>query len=443
MKNKRMRFLTLLLVVWCSAVVDAGEALKRLTTERLEAVTNAVTELRAQRKERPRVGPLQDFRANLHVHSKFSHDSRGELADIVIAAKKVGTQVLMFSEHPAAHYDFFTDGHRGIKDGVLLIPGAEMRGFLCYPTQSLKGLDGGSNQEFTDLVCGRDGRLFLCHLEERMDWTLSGITGTEIYNTHADFKEETELLKAMKNPLWLFRSADFYRRFPAAAFAAFQDHPADYLNRYDELCQLAPHTGVAGNDAHQNVGLRLRLGESGKVKVSDALDEPLLELPVLGNKLLEPLVKDKLPGDIVFEAVIDRYETSLGYVGTHLLMPELSQKAVWDALAAGRVYVAFDWIADATGFDFVAVENNQRHAIGSRVMLTNALEFRGQSPLAGHWRLIRNGQLVKESTGDEFHFLVADAGCYRVEVALDVAGERRTWILSNPIYVAAGGVKNP
>jgi hypothetical protein len=94
-------------------------------------------------------------------------------------SKKAGTQVLMFNEHPAEHYDFFKDGHRGLKDGVLLIPGAEMRGFLCYPTQSLKGLDGGSNQEFTDLVCGRDGRLFICHLEERMDWELAGIT-TEI-----------------------------------------------------------------------------------------------------------------------------------------------------------------------------------------------------------------------------------------------------------------------
>ena len=362
-----MRFLAVWLMVLSGAVAEAGEALKRLTPERLEAVTKAVAELQSQRQNLTRPGKLKDYRANLHVHSKFSHDSRGELADIVTAAKKVGTQVLMFSEHPAAHYDFFTDGHRGIKDGVLLIPGAEMRGFLCYPTQSLKGLDGGSNQEFTDLVCGRDGRLFLCHLEERMDWTLSGITGTEIYNTHADFKEETELLKAMKNPLWLFRSADLYRRYPAAAFAAFQDHPADYLKRYDELCQLAPHTGVAGNDAHQNVGLRLRLSENGKVKVNDALDEPLLELPTQGNPLLEPLIKGKQSGDLVFEAVIDRYETSLGYVGTHLLMPELSQPAVWDALANGRVYVAFDWIADATGFDFAAVENGNRHELGSRV----------------------------------------------------------------------------
>ena len=432
-----MRLLATMVAVMVSAITpaEAGEALKRLTPERLDAVTKAVAELRAQRKDLQRLAPFKDYRANLHVHSQFSHDSRGQIEDIVAAAKKVGTQVLMFSEHPADHYDFFIDGHRGIKDGVLLIPGAEMRGFLCYPTQSLKGLDGGSNQEFTDLVCGRNGRLFLCHLEERMDWTLSGITGTEIYNTHADFKEETELLNALKNPLWLFRSADLFRKYPPAAFAAFQDYPADYLRRYDELCQLAPHTGVAGNDAHQNVGLRLRLGDNGKVKIMDALDKPVLELVAKGNPLLEPLAEGKQPGDVLFEAVIDRYETSLGYVGTHLLMPELSEKAVWDALGNGRAYVAFDWLCDATGFDFAAVKGNERFEIGSKVSLGDGLAFRGQTPLSGHWRLIRNGQVAKEITGDTLAAPITEGGVYRVEVSLDVAGEPMTWILSNPIYV--------
>ena len=92
-------------------------------------------------------------------------------------------------------------------------------------------LDGGSNQEFTDLVCGRGGRLFICHLEERMDWQLEGITGTEIYNTHADFKDEADLLKAFRDPLWLFRTAPLFRQYPQAAYSALLDRPAD--------CQIA------------------------------------------------------------------------------------------------------------------------------------------------------------------------------------------------------------
>jgi len=35
-------------------------------------------------------------------------------------------------------------------------------------------------------------------------------------------------------------------------------------------------------------------------------------------------------------------------------MPRLDEKEVWNALTAGRAYVAFDWLADAAGFVFTA-----------------------------------------------------------------------------------------
>src|SRR5207244_709706 len=101
-----------------------------------------------------RSGPYQEYRANLHVHSLLSHDSRGTLEEIVAAAKKVGTRVLMFTEHPSERHDYFKDGHQGMRDGVLLIPGAETGGFLVFPTRSLRGLETKSSQEFADLVVG-------------------------------------------------------------------------------------------------------------------------------------------------------------------------------------------------------------------------------------------------------------------------------------------------
>ena len=54
------------------------------------------------------------------------------------AARQAGVRVIMFSEHPASHYDYVNDGHRGLKDGVLLIPGAETGGFLAYPKRSIQ-----------------------------------------------------------------------------------------------------------------------------------------------------------------------------------------------------------------------------------------------------------------------------------------------------------------
>ena len=116
--------------------IRGEDAIDRLKLDRLRDQRTAIEALRMQRHASAGQRPYQDFRANLHVHSAFSHDSRGEIEQIVASARTAGTQILMFTEHPAPHYDIFADGHQGMRDGVLLIPGAEMNGFLVFPKQS-------------------------------------------------------------------------------------------------------------------------------------------------------------------------------------------------------------------------------------------------------------------------------------------------------------------
>jgi hypothetical protein len=87
-----------------------ADGLEKLKAERLEAVRLSVESLRQQRVDVPRTDGYQEHRANLHVHSHWSHDSVGTIEEIVAAAKRTGTSVVMFSEHPADHYDFFVDG---------------------------------------------------------------------------------------------------------------------------------------------------------------------------------------------------------------------------------------------------------------------------------------------------------------------------------------------
>ncbi|HEV3263772.1 MAG TPA: PHP domain-containing protein [Gemmataceae bacterium] len=416
-----------------------ADALAKLKPDKLEAVHKAVLALRADWRKLDRPGPYKEYRANIHVHSALSHDSRGTLKEIVAAARATGTRVLMFTEHPADHYDFYKDGHRGVKHGVLLIPGAETQGFLAFPTHSLRGLTAGPPQEFCDLVRRRDGLVFLSHLEERMDWNIHGLTGVEIYNTHADFKDEKHLLAALRNPLWIFKSVGLFRKYPQEAFSALQDYPADYLRRWDQLCEKAPHTGVAANDSHQNVGLLIRLLDKDQVRLEDALGKKLFQLDAGLLPALGPLRKGKKPGDVLFRLCLDPYENSLRHVGTHLFLRELSDKAVWEALEAGRAYVAFDWLADASGFDFAARSGSHRFEMGSRLRLDEGLMLHGRAPLPGHWKLVRNGKTVAESTGRQFNFSVAKPGNYRVEVWLKIAGEDMIWILSNPLYIRPGG----
>jgi hypothetical protein len=417
--------------------VACADALARLKLDKLEAVHKAIADLRSQRVEIPRTGPYREFRANLHVHSGLSHDSRGTIEDIVAAAKAAGTRVILFTEHPSDKHDFFIDGHQGMKDGVLLIPGAETDGFLVYPTHSLRGLEKGKPQEFTDLVRRQGGLMFLSHLEERMDWDIRGLTGSEIYNTHADLKDEKNLLQAMRNPLWLLKIGELSSKYPQETFSALLDYPADYLKRWDQLCEKVPHTGVAANDSHQNVGLVVRLIEGNKARVEDPLGEKIAELSVAAIPKLQEQSKGKKPGDVLFKLLLDPYENSLRHVGTHLLLTELSKQAVWEALEAGRAFVAFDWLADATGFDFAAVSPAHRYEMGSRVTFEKDLNLRGRAPLPAKWKLVRNGKVVSESTGRSLDVPVTEPGNYRAEAWLNIAGEDMIWVLSNPLYIRA------
>lgn len=423
------------LVFGTNARVHA-DALAKLNSARLQASHDAVAALRGQRKELPRGGPYHDYRAALHVHSALSHDSRGTIDEIVKAAVATGTRVILFTEHPSDKHDFFLEGHRGIKNGVLLIPGAETRGFLAYPTKSIRGLQSGSPQEFSDLVRRTGGLTFLSHLEERMDWRINGLTGVEIYNTHADVKDEKNLLAALRNPLWIHRSAALFKQYPQEAFSALQDYPADYLRRWDQLCQIAPHTGVSANDAHQNTGLIVRLAGGGKLRLEDALGKKLIEFDAaLMAATLGISVKNKNAGDILFQLRLDPYEVSLRHVGTHLLLKELNETAVWDALQAGRAFVAFDWLTDSTGFDFAAVLGPRRIEMGSQTPLAPGLQLQAGAPLPVSWRLLRDGKLVAKSQGRDLRFAVGDSGIYRVEAWLSITGDEMIWILSNPIYV--------
>jgi hypothetical protein len=431
---------TMGLLLGCSSV-QAQDAFDRLKPDYLASVRSAIENYALQRTEVPRSGPLREIRANLHVHSELSHDSIGKIEEVVAAAKRAGTEALLFTEHPSKEKDFFLEGHQGMLDGVLLIPGAEMKGMLVYPTLSLRPFENLEPQDLTQVVRTRGGHVFLSHLEERMDWELRGLTGVEIYNTHADFKKQKRLVEAMKNPLWLLKTRALFERYPQEAFSALQDYPADYLKRWDELCQQAPHTGVAANDAHQNVGVRLRLGANDRVIVEDPLGEELLQLQRI---LLAPILsipEDAKEGDILFSLQLDPYENSLRHAGTHLLVTDLTREAVWESLEAGRVFVAFDWLADARGFDVAVLEDAAapepvRHEMGSRLDWKPELVLTGRAPLPTQWRWFRNGNEVGRSEGDTFQQPITEPGVYRVEAWLAVGDEPHIWILSNPFYIA-------
>jgi hypothetical protein len=428
--------LSLLAIQTELVATHAQDAVDRLTRKHLEMVRQTTQKYAQQRRELSRPDGLREVRGNLHVHSELSHDSRGKIEDIVAAAKRAGTEVLLFTEHPSSEKDFYIDGHRGLRDGVLLIPGAEMKGMLVYPTLSLRPFEAADSQETTQIVRNRGGHVFLSHLEERMDWQIQGLTGVEIYNTHADFKKQKRMIESMKNPLWLIKTAELIERYPQEAFSALQTYPEDYLRRWDELTQIAPHTAVAANDAHQNVGVRIVMGEGDSVNITDALGEELLTLNRLVVAPLIKIPKDAKQGDVLLKMQLDPYENSLRHAGTHLLVKDLTAEGVFEALEEGRTFVAFDWLADSKGFDLAILANDgQRYALGTRTPWTNGMRLVGQSPLSGHWKIFCNGEIVAQSDSDQLDWVVPKPGVYRAEVWLELDESPQCWILSSPFYL--------
>jgi hypothetical protein len=71
---------------------------------------------------------------------------------------------------------------------------------------------------------------------------------------------------------------------------------------------------------------------------------------------IRELTKGKKAGDVVARLDFDPYYRSFRNVCTHILAPKLDEPSIRAALKAGRAYVSHDWIGDATGFRFDAVD---------------------------------------------------------------------------------------
>ncbi|MFO0948161.1 MAG: hypothetical protein U1D30_19945 [Planctomycetota bacterium] len=415
-------FTGVVVVAFTCASTAWSDTLARLQPEQLKKTHAAVTEYQQKRRPVELATGFRDYRACLHVHSGLSHDSKSSLDEVIAGAKKANVQVLMFNEHPAASYDYVTDGHQGIRDGVLLIPGAETNGFLAFPKTSVQRLGFSSPQEFVDLVKRTGGLIFLSHLEVRFTWSFHQMTGAEIYNSHADATDEWWLLGSL--PKKAVELASVIEEFPQEVYSAIHDYPKFYLRRFDELCRMRPHTGVAANDAHHNIVFTARLGEKGQVFIEDSSGDKVYTFPPGPVPELETRSQGKKAGESIVTLDIDPYPVSLKHVSTHLLMNELTSPAVWEALEKGRAYVSFDWIADPTGFACLVEDSDGVHGMGDEVLWNEDIRLKVECALPGHIRIVRDGAVVAEERNHAVAYEVPGPGIYRVEVWLEVAGRR-------------------
>jgi len=409
------------------------DAVDRLTEDYLGRLEADLKAIRSQLR-RPRLsGQPTDRRAVIHCHSALSHDSRGSLDEIADAAKLTGNEVVMITDHARSDIDVIADGFRGRRRGVLFIPGAETKHLLLFFANGR--LDYSLPQrEMIAQTRTMEGMAFLSHLEEQKDWDLEGLSGTEIYNTHASFKMQKRLSEVfrpssssqLEKLLEILLTIDSH---PDTGLSALCEIPHEYLLGWDRLSSGSRATGIAANDSHANFTIHVRPKESGDLQIEDFSGKVVASLPS------DAAIARRLPRTgITFKP--DNYEASFRHVGTHLLLDRLTEAGLIECLSNGRCYVGFDWPAATEGFSYRWETSRNGGLMGDIVSMGEKPVLLADLPAPADLILKKDGEPVKDLSSDRLEYRPRSPGAYRLEAYLKLVGEDRPWIYSNPIYVA-------
>lgn len=352
---------------------------------------------------------MHEITINLHMHTVYS-DGTGTHADLAAAARSAGLEAIIVTDHNVRVEGL--EGYYGEGDDrVLVLIGEEVHDqardpqrnhLLVFGAEKEMATFAADPQTLINEVNQSGGLAFLAHPYDPEaprfnepdlsweNWEVQGYTGIELWNAMTEFKT---LLTS----------------YPRAIFYAFNFRQVgrgplpQTLTRWDQLLNSGNKVvAIGGSDAHR---LIRRLG------------------PI--RRLLFP------------------YEDHFRAVNTHLLLsrplsgnPQQDKAHIYQALGAGHAYIGYDLPAPTSGFRFSAHCNSGVSWMGDTVALAERPTLQVRLPAPAESRLLRNGEVVRSSPRRQ-HLIhqVTDPGIYRVEAFMPYKGRRRTWIISNPIYI--------
>lgn len=407
-------------------------------------------------EETPSVRGRTPQRAIVHLHSPWSHDAcDGEplpdgspdpacLDDLRHGLCETRIDAAFLTDHPAhaaeqPYADLFharpqdtwvevagervalrvacDNGHE-----VLWLPGIEdelmpvaLDRHVADSASENDRLYNGSDAEAIGAELAAGATVLIAHTEGRDLAALEGLQdlglgGVELFNLHASFapdiREEDLGLDGLG---WLSDIAPFTSPEgtgePDLFFLAVLQEQTPSIARWDALLARGPMVGVAGTDAHQNVlPLELRDGERG-----------------------------------------DSYRRMLRWFSNILLVEGDGPEAVEAALAAGRMYVAFEVLGTPSGFDFwldgdaITEMGGTSAAGGTLRVVCPTLSARSPTNLAAPEitaTVFKDGQIWQTGCGE---FVTDGPGVYRARVDLvphhlrdHLGSEPDAWIRSYP-----------
>lgn len=390
--------------------------------------------LRAGRQPVAETTGWQEYRGILHSHSRLSHDCEVPFEHILQVMKDTGRDFICLSDHCDQGRADFSRPWRGLHDGKLFIPGYEMKeGLMPFGVASGVVLSNqASARVLARQITAHGGVLFFAHPEEPRDWEIPELAGMEIYNIHADFKDQRLSLGQFLPDVLLNLG-----RYPDQVARLIFDPPTANLQRWDRLNLTRHITGIAGNDCHQNTGLRGIHTPAGTVRIEDTSPATKAEyqLNFLTRWLARICFGPLEPGRTLFQVQLDPYERMTRFVATHVLARELTEPAILEALRVGRAFVAFDLLAESAGFVWMWQSGQDRAVMGEERPFVPDSKLVVAAPQVCLFTIFEDCGPKLTQIGRRLEYSPPRAGAYRVEARLLINSQWVPWIYSNPIWL--------
>ena len=347
---------------------------------------------------------MQEFKelvGCIHIHSTYS-DGTGTVPEIAQIAREVGLDFIMMTDHN--NLRAITNGEEKWYGNVLAIIGYEINDIDDTNHYLAFGLSQEVDRnlpapEYVKRVKKDGGFGIIAHPDEKRThlvehppypwtaWESTDYQGIEIWNQMSEWMEGL----TPWNKLWRFVN-------PRRSIVAPNSLT---LQRWDKVNESRKVVGIGGIDAHAHQ-----------------------------HKLLAGLV----------EVTVFRYKVQFQTVRTHLLLPvnfqpgmEINEakQLIYDAMLNCRVFVSNYFNGEARGFFFAAENSINQVALGDELNLDQSTWLRVHLPAAAEVRWIRNGEIIKQESGQDLQYSVSQPGLYRVEIFR----KNRAWIYSNHIRI--------
>jgi hypothetical protein len=328
-----------------------------------------------------------DFVGVMHLHTReYSHDAHGRFADVVRVANAQALDFVVLTEHNTLQH--LRDGREGWYGRTLVLAGTEISTdqghYVALNVHEEIDRTKFHAQQIIEEVNRQGGLGFIAHPYFKngrwRDWTVHGFTGIEAYNAAHDTLDENKARLA----LWtLFAPIEPF-------YESILNRPYDPLASWDEMIRRHGRiVGIGAMDAH--------------------------EFHALGVTFA--------PYDIMCQLIRNH---------VWVPSPTLTKESFYEALRQGHAYLAIELLAEAKGFSFRAIAQEEVVGImGDAIPWQPGLTLDVTLPTSTTMTLFKDGEPAAQHSGTAWQVPVVEPGVYRVEVTL----RGKPWIFTNPIYI--------